>query len=168
VKFVRRQFLNLPTGAAVRRREFIAGLGGAAVAWPLAARAQHSPLPVVGFLNTGSPAQFAHLVAAFKQGLSDAGFVEGRNVTIEYRWAMGQFGRLSELAADLVHREVNVIAASGGTSSALAAKGATTTIPIVFVGGGDPVGEPEPADCQCYGLDHIQRRTGREATGIAT
>jgi putative ABC transport system substrate-binding protein len=120
------------------RREFIAGLGSAA-AWPVVARAQQPTMPVVGFLNSGSPAQFAHLVAAFSKVLNDAGFVEGRNVAVEYRWALGQYGRLSELAADLVHRQVAVIAASGGTSAALAAKAATTTIPIVFVGGGDPV-----------------------------
>jgi putative tryptophan/tyrosine transport system substrate-binding protein len=124
----------------MRRRKFIAGLGGSVV-FPLLARAQQRAVPVIGFLNSGSPTQFAPLVAAFKQGLSDAGFIEGRNVTVEYRWAMGQYGLLSGLATDLVSHDVNVIAASGGTSSALAAKAATTTIPIVFIGGGDPVGD---------------------------
>ena len=123
----------------MRRREFISLLGGAAVAWPMVVRAQQPTLPVVGFLNSGSPAEFAHLVTAFNQGLNDAGFVGGQNVVVEYRWAEGQPGRLSELAADLVHREVTVIAASGGTTSALAAKAATGTTPIVVLIGGDPV-----------------------------
>jgi putative ABC transport system substrate-binding protein len=125
----------------MRRREFITLLGAAAVARPMPARAQKPALPVVGFLNSGSSAEFAHLVVAFSQGLNDAGFIEGRNVTIEYRWAGGQNGRLPELAADLVNRKVAVIAAAGGTSSALAAKAATSTTPIVFVGGGDPVAD---------------------------
>ena len=96
----------------MRRRTFIAGLGSAS-AWPVVAWGQQPTLPVIGFLNSGSPTQFAPLVAAFKRGLSDAGFVEGRNVTVEYRWAMGQYGLLSKLATDLVSRDVNVIAASG-------------------------------------------------------
>jgi putative tryptophan/tyrosine transport system substrate-binding protein len=125
----------------MRRREFFILLGSAA-AYPTALMAEPPALPpVVGFLNSGAPGQFAHLLAAFKQGLSEAGFAEGRNVTIEYRWARGQYGHLPEMAADLVRRKVAVIAASGGTSAALAAKAATTTIPIVFVGGGDPVGD---------------------------
>jgi putative ABC transport system substrate-binding protein len=122
----------------IQRREFITLLGSVA-AYPTASLAQSPVRPAVGFLNSGSPAQFAHLVAAFRKSLNDAGFVEGRNVAVEYRWAQGQYGRLSDLAKDLVHRQVAVIAASGGTSAALAAKAATATIPIVFVGGGDPV-----------------------------
>src|SRR5438477_13075406 len=111
----------------MRRRECITLLGGAMGPWPLAAEAQQPVLPVVGFLNSGLPTEFAHLVAAFNQGLNDAGFIDGRNVVVEYRWARGQYGRLAELAADLVHRQVAVIAASGGTSSALTAKAATST-----------------------------------------
>ena len=111
----------------MRRREFIALLGGAA-AWPLVVRAQQRP-PVVGFLNSGSPDEFAHLVAAFNQGLNEAGFVDGQNVKIEYHWAQGRYERLRDLAADLVRRRVAVIAATGGTSSVLAAKAIGLTIP---------------------------------------
>jgi len=141
----------------IGRREFIAALGGTAVTWPLAAHAQLPAVPLVGFMNTQSPETAPHFVPAFRQGLKEQGFVEGQNVAVEYRWAYAHYDRLPEFAADLVRRQVAVLAATGGQPSPQFAMAATQTIPIVFTTNGDPVKE---------GLVASLNRPGGNATGF--
>jgi putative ABC transport system substrate-binding protein len=142
----------------MRRRHFLGLMSGAAVTLPLAARAQQPAMPVIGYLSSRSSGESADLVAAFNKGLGEAGYVDGQNVAVDYRWGEGQYDRLPEMAADLVRRGVSVMVTTGGTPAALAAKAATSTIPIVFAIGGDPVKD---------GLVESFSRPGGNATGIS-
>ena len=142
----------------MRRREFIAFLGCGAATWPFAARAQQPAMPVVGFMSARAPEDSEHLLAAFRRGLGESGFIEGRNVAVEYRWARGDYGRLPALAAELVNRRVAVLLGVGGDASARAAKAATSTIPIVFGMGSDPV---------AAGMVASLNRPGGTVTGVS-
>jgi putative tryptophan/tyrosine transport system substrate-binding protein len=141
----------------IGRRELIMLIGGAATAWPLAARAQRAAMPVIGFLNAASPDGYVERLRGFRQGLKDEGFVEGENVSVEYRWAENEVHRVAAMAAELVRRQVAVIVATGGNAATAAAKAATTTIPILFVTPDDPVG---------LGLVASLARPGGNLTGI--
>ena len=154
----------------MKRRQFISLIGGVAVAWPLAARAQQPAMPVVGFMSARSPGESAHLVAAFRRGLGEGGFIEGQNVALEFRWARGQYDRLPALATELVNRGIAVLVAVGGDPSSVAAKQATSTIPIVFGIGGDPVKgwlsrELQPARRECDRRYFNDSADGAEAVG---
>jgi putative ABC transport system substrate-binding protein len=142
----------------MERRAFLGLLGSGAVAWPLAALAEQKPMPVIGFLSAASPGPFASRVAEFRQGLKEAGYIEGQNVIVEYRWAEGQYDRLAPLASELVERGVAVIATTGGPVPALAAKNAISTIPIVFASGSDPFAS---------GLVASLARPGGNVTGVS-
>jgi putative ABC transport system substrate-binding protein len=154
----------------MRRRDFIKVVAGSASTWPLAARAQQPAMPVVGFLDPASPESQDYVVAPLRDGLKQAGYVEGENVVIEYRWAEGKYNRLPELAADLVTRRVNVIATGPSTPAALAAKAATKEIPIVFIVAEDPVIRNQSCRCDSSGgrlrrANPQRRKAGRPTRG---